>query len=256
MSRRRIIFIVLGLTALAAAGLAAWLAWPRDETTRASVGDAVQSFRSEDSGASHRPGEPLYGVYRYATVGGEEADAIFSAGHDYGGISTITLSEGRCGTLERWQVFEGRWTEAEACPGEHGPELVSAAEFHEFFGVEQEDAFRCHGAASFSPAELRGRSNLDSSCRSEDSSVESSSHVVRREAIAVAGRRYPSLLIVSRNRLSGATSGVSIRQDWRRLSDGLLLRRAVTSGGETDAAGGTTYTEHYRLRLLDVNPRR
>lgn len=45
-------------------------------------------------------------------------------------------------------------------------------------------------------------------------------------------------------------------KDWRRRSDGLLLRRDVTSQAESDSYGGMHYSEHYGLRLLSVIPER
>lgn len=254
MSRRRI--AVAFAVALGALALVAWLVWPRDQTTRATVGEAVRSFRSERGHADRQPGEPPFGVYRYATRGGEEADSILNANHDYSGVSTITLSAGRCGERERWQVFEERWSEAEACAGPDGLELAQVAESHEFFGIQQEDAFSCRGPAGVQPSKLRPRAHFEDSCQSDDTTLRTSSRLLGREKVMVGGHGYMAAHILGRARLQGATSGVSVRQDWRRLSDGLLLRRVVGGSTESGTAGGTDYHEHYRLHLLDAQPQR
>src|ERR1044071_6433484 len=111
MSRRRVVIVVV-LAGVAALALLVWLKLPRDEPKRATVDDAVRSFRAQGEGGGAGAGEPALGVYRYATAGEEEAEAILSASHDYDGVSTITLSAGHCGQLELWRVLEGRWTEA------------------------------------------------------------------------------------------------------------------------------------------------
>ena len=258
MPRRRYIALVAGAAVVAGLALA-WLNRPRDDPSRASVGDAVRSFRagSDRGGVKVGLGEPEHGVYRYATRGSESAQTLLGgARHDYRGISTIVLSSGGCGELERWQVLASRWTEAESCPAPHGYELRALTEFHEFFGVEQEDSYRCQGAAIPGIRELRPGVRFSISCESEDASISSASRVVGFEPASVGAGSFPAIHIVLRSRLGGETSGAVRRDDWRRRSDGLLLRRSVSADADSSAGGGSHYTEHYALQLLDSEPRR
>ncbi len=256
-SRRR---YIAALVVVCAAGLAvlAWLNRPRDEPARATVDDAVRSFRAEDDGApSAGPGKPALGVYRYATRGWESAQSpIVDTTHDYDGVSTVTVSEGRCGVVERWQVLAGRWTEGESCPGPRGDRFAAATEFHEFFGFEQEDSFRCRGLSMSGPPVERAGARFSSSCASEDSSVVNASRVVGFETVTVAGELFPAIHTESRSQLEGGSTGTARREDWRRRSDGLLLRRSVSSTADTSLGGGTHYTERYSIELLDLQPRR
>jgi hypothetical protein len=248
-------YIALLGVCVAGAALFAVLHGIRDEPTRASVDDAVRTFREEDGRSGHGggPGEPALGVYRYATRGSESAHSpIASATHDYGGVSTIVLSPGRCGELERWQVLTGRWTEAEACPGSHGGEF-KATEFHEFFGVGREDRFRCRAGSTAGSSVVRVGARFSSSCRSDGSSISSDSRVVGFEKVPVAGKALDAVHLVSRSLLEGETSGTARREEWRRRSDGLLLRRTVDSDA---TMGAIHYTEHYTIRLLEPKPLR
>ena len=239
----------------------AWLNRPRDEPVRATVDDAVESFRAaeeKDGGVPAGRDGRAPGVYRYATRGFESVQTpVIGTTHDYDGVSTIVISEGRCGEVERWQVLAGRWTEGESCPGPRGYEFVAAREFHEFFGVAQEDSFRCRGIAITAPSVVRRGARFSGTCESDDSSASSTSRVIGFETVTVGGEAFEAIHSESTSRLEGKSSGVTERQEWRRRTDGLLLRRSATSRVDTtSAAGGTHYTERYTIHLLDPKPRR
>jgi hypothetical protein len=235
----------------------AWLNRPRDEATKATVDDAVQSFRAErhSHGRGGAPGEPALGVYRYRTQGSESVKgATFGATHPYRGVSTIVRSAGQCSERERWQVLAGRWAEAEACPGPHGKTLATVTEFHEFFGTGQEDSFRCRGPSG--PSNPRPGVRYSSLCESKDSSISNRSRVVGTARVAVGGKPFDAIHIKSRSVLSGKTSGTAKREEWRRRSDGLLLRRSAESNVDTSEGGGSHYSEQYTLQLLSTKPER
>jgi hypothetical protein len=254
MTRRRSIALAVAAV-LVAVGLFAWLNRPRDQPTRTSVGDAVSSFRHEDAAGAHAGGPPR-GVYSYATRGGESAETpLLDASHDYRGVSTIVVGTGACGELEHWQVLVERWTEAETCPA-GGDRLTAVREYHEFFGVEKRDSFRCGADSAGDPSLERPGSRFSSSCRSSDSTVASHSRFLGFGRIPVGGQTFAAAHIVTDNRLEGASSGSSRLQDWRRRSDGLLLRRSAQTILDTDTAGGTHYAESYTLRLLSSRPKR
>lgn len=257
VGRRGYIWLGVGAFVLVLAMLA-WVFRPQDEPQRASVEDAVRSFRAEEEArAKRRSRGPAHGVYRYATRGGESAETIIGgAEHDYDGVSTIVLRAGRCGEIERWQVLSGRWTEAESCRRKDGNALVWLAEFHEFFGVGRKDSFECRGDSAPAAAELRPGMSFANVCESDESSVASTLRVAGLSPVTVAGESFKALHTVSRSSLSGQTTGSARREDWRRRSDGLLLRRRVASEADSSAEGGTSYSERYTLRLLETAPKR
>jgi len=254
MGRRRKLVLAGAACAVVLATLA-WIERPRDEPKRATLDEAVRSFRAE-SGAGERgggPGEPALGVYRYRTRGSESVDSlVLDTTHSYRGVSTIVLSRGRCGERERWQVLDGRWTEVEACPTGEGVAPVEVTEFHEFFGVAQKDVFHCQST----PVSRRPGGRFSSVCRSKDSSVSTNSRVVGFERVRVGGRPYDAIHVASRSKLGGANPGTARRDEWRRRSDNLLLRRSERSEADSGRGGGTHYSEHYTIELLSTKPRR
>jgi hypothetical protein len=256
--RKVTLLVAACLAAVAVAVVVAWQSRPSDDASKATVNDAVRSFRAEgESGGRHRAeaDETAPGVYRYATSGSESVTgAEFGTTHKYGGVSTITVSSGRCGERERWQVLVERWTQAEACAGQHGGGIVRLTQFHEFFGEEQEDSLLCHGPAG---AEIsRPGARYSSSCRSRGSSISTVTHVIGPRRISVGGQGFDAIGTVSESTLRGGTSGTSSREDWRRRSDGLLLSRWSQTDVDTSEGGGSHYTERYTIRLLSTKPRR
>jgi hypothetical protein len=257
VTRRRWIALIAAAI-LVAAGALVWVLLPRDEPTRTSVNDAVDAFREESASGPGDIDGPPPGVYRYATEGGESAaSAINTTDHDYDGVSTIVLGPGRCGELEHWQVLAERWSETESCPGPHGDRLVAAHEYHEFYGIQQDEPFRCAGGSTTDPAVTRPGFRFSSNCHDgDDSTIASSSRVTGITPVRIGSQTFPAVHTVTDSRIEGTTSGIARREEWRRRSDGLLLRRSVQNSAEADIAGGVDYTESYTLRLLDTEPRR
>jgi len=254
MGRRGKVGLLVGSSIVVLAALA-WINRPRDEPTKVTVDEAVRSFRAKGDSAGERAGtgEPPPGVYRYGTRGTESVKTpLIGTSHDYGGVSTIVLSEGACGERERWQVLDGRWTEVEACPGEHDGGSATVTEFHEFFGSGQEDVFHCHSDA----VSARPGARFASHCRSDDSSISNASRVIGVEEVAVGDESFATTHVQTRSAFGGENSGTAQRDEWRRRSDGLLLRRSVESEADTSKAGGTHYSERYTIRLLSTTPRR
>lgn len=232
----------------------AWLLRPRDEPVRATLDEAVRSFRAERGagGQGAEAGEPAPGVYRYRTRGAESVDSpVLDTTHDYDGVSTIVVSDGRCAERERWQVLDGRWTESEFCSS-GGRTIGAVTEFHEFFGIGEKDEFHCRGGV----LGQRPGARVSSFCESDDSTISTASRVAGFEPVAVGGATFVATHVRSRSELGGANPGTATREEWRRRSDGLLLRRSVASEADSSRAGGTRYSERYTLRLLSTRPRR
>jgi len=125
-------------------------------------------------------------------------------------------------------------------------------EFHEFFGVGQEDRLACRSSA----VSRRPRGRFSSVCRAEDFSVSTVTRVAGFQRVRVGGRPYEAVHLASRSRIRGANTGTASRDEWRRRSDDLLLRRSERSEADSGRAGGTHYRERYTIELLSTRPRR
>ena len=242
---------------------AAYLAWenaPLDRTEKATVGDAVSSFREGGGGGRDGPGplfEREHGVYRYETRGEESADTgLLDATHEYDGISTITVKPSGCGVVERWQVLGGRWAEFTSCPAGQGFfELVGLVEYHEFFGETRESAYRCSGDSASSRSSRQVGTRFSGRCESKDGNVAiSRSRVASIDEIRVGNHSFDAVHTVTDVRLEGDVSGTAHREDWRRRSDGLLLRRVNTSDAKMSGTISADYLEQYTIHLQSVNP--
>jgi hypothetical protein len=254
VSRRRLIALVV--PACVIAGFFAWQNRPDDEATKATVGEAVERFR-QSKAAGEGPGGAALGVYSYRTRGSESADTgLLSATHDYDGSSTIIIDSGPCGVLERWQVLAGRWTEAEFCVPPKGSGLREITEFHEFFGRDRENHYRCRGRAPSRRMLRTAGTRFGSTCSSKSGVAESRSRVVEIEKVTVAGEEFDAVHTTSDVVLEGEVSGTTTRNDWRRRLDGLLLRREVETEARMDGTPDADYSESYTVELISPHPRR
>jgi hypothetical protein len=241
-------------------GVFAWQHFPSDHATKATVGEAVAEFRHNLGGQAGDAGAgegPQLGVYSYDTKGSESVDtAVLGTSHDYTGISTIALTPAPCGRLERWQVLASRWTEVEICLTPDGFRFKSLAEFHEFFGVAKDTSYECRGVERRDPSTLHVGVSWTSSCDSDKGTATSTVRVAGIEKVKVAAQDYDAIHTVSKSLLKGSIAGTGVREDWRRRSDGLLLRRVVHVDGDFHGTVDAGYKENYSIQLLSTQPQR
>ncbi|HEY1355077.1 MAG TPA: hypothetical protein VGF09_02065 [Solirubrobacterales bacterium] len=240
----------------------AWRLFPRDNTTHVSVGEAVNQFRAEGGGKGGGEGalfEREPGVYRYRTSGSESADTgLISATHDYDGISTITISPKGCGVVERWEVLGGRWSEFTSCPTKGGDffELTGLVEYHEFFGENRRSTYTCTGDPASKRSARQVGKTFQGRCESDEGDTATSSTLVDAiEKIDVGGQPFDAVHTSSQVKLEGHVSGTAKREDWRRRSDGLLLKRVSSSDAHMSGTIDADYHESYSIHLLSVIPR-
>jgi hypothetical protein len=260
VSRGRTIALVLAACVVVVAFLA-WRLFPRDNTTRVSVGEAVNQFRAEGGGKGGGEGalfEREPGVYRYRTKGSESADTgLISSTHDYDGISTITITPKGCGVVERWEVLGGRWSEFTSCPTKGGDffELVGFVEYHEFFGESRRSTYSCTGDPASKRSARQVGKTFHGHCESDEGdSATSESLVADIEKVDVGGKSFDAVHTKTHVKLEGHVSGTAERDDWRRRSDGLLLRRVSSSDAHMSGTIEADYHESYSIQLLSATP--
>ena len=258
--RRRHYIAIVAIACAVVPGYLVWRAFPRDRVSPVAVGEAVRTFRQRSvRPLSVRSGESAPGVYRYSTRGVESVDTalgILSTSHDLHGTSTISVIPTRCGIVERWQVLATRWTEVAKCREPGGYRLLSVDEMHEFFGVNREVLYRCREPVRPSPTKLRPGMEWRGHCETDDSSRESSFRVLGFEPVRVGGRSFEAVHTRTELRLLGVYSGSASQEDWRRRSDGLLLRRLSHTDGFLGGTVDADYTERYEIEIRSLKPDR
>lgn len=257
--RRRYVVIVAIACAVVPAYLI-WRAFPRDRVSPVEAGEAVRIFRQRSvRPLSARSGEPAPGVYRYSTRGAESVETalgILSTSHDFRGTSTISVIPTRCGIVERWQALATRWTEVANCREPGGYRLALIDEMHEFFGVSREVLYRCREPVRPSPTKLRPGMGWRGHCETGDSSRVSNFRVLGLEPVSVGGRSFEAVHTRTELKLTGTYSGSANQEDWRRRSDGLLLRRLSRTDGFLGGTVDADYTERYEIEIRSLKPDR
>jgi hypothetical protein len=254
----------VGLLVLALVGIAgygAYLLAPRDSATKASVSDAVLRFRHEIRGGPRHGNRaessaPPYGVYRYRTSGNELIEAnVLTAGHAYGGISTITVTPINCGLNARWQVLVERWSEESVCFSADGSEITKVRDYHEFFEEQRLTSFKCQGTEVPSTPKLRPGMRWSTRCKARGAAATQAVHVTGLGWISVDGKQVEVVHLVANAVLTGNPEGNAHSESWIRRSDGLLVRRISKTTGHDSVENGD-FNESYEMRLISTRPQR
>lgn len=199
---------------------------------------------------------PEPGVYRYATQGFEEVDALGGSRHDYPESSTITSSPRGCGTEDRWQPLQERIGITAQCPGRDGLELRATFQQREFFGRSQSQTLLCDPGVLVLPSSPRVGQTWRGRCASDDAQAAIAGRVVALETLQVDGEAVPVVRVLLEGTLTGATRGRSDRELWLRR-DGLLVQVVGTTDTDADTeAGEVRYRESYKLVLSSLEPLR
>jgi hypothetical protein len=262
-SRWRVLIGVLVLAVVAVAGGLAYLLL-RDTTTPVGVSDAVDRFRDDGrdrSGSSVVAGGaaaelPPPGVYVYATEGQDSIDLLGGSTHTYPAETTLTITHTGCGIRQRWQPLEERWDEEEVCASDAGRERRKLDAHHEFFGIADDQAFRCEEGYLLLPADPEPGATWPTSCRSDDTVLTGTGEVIGLETREVGGVEVETVHVRVEEESTGANTGPSSDDYWLRAGDGLLIERVSTVATRSDSAvGSAAYAERFTLRLTSLTPR-
>jgi len=232
----------LSLCALVLLVVAATLAWrliPEDSTSGVAVGDALARYRQmvdrEPSRAQALDGLPKPGLYRYAVRGGESLDALLDSEHQYSGTAIVVVVRDSCGVEERWRVLRERWSASLLCRDGDRVHLVELHDHHEFFGEAKDSVYSCR------PVGAEG-----TICEAGGEAVAYETVDLGSKRIEVDGREVLAEHLRSNLRMTGDTTGVGRVDEWRRVTDGLLLRKRQQTTASFSAGD---YVESYEIEL-------
>lgn len=250
------------LAALLLAGGALALSWYfllRDTPEPASLEGAVTRFREDDrpAGSALPVPTPEPGVYVYATSGSESVDVLFGSSHEYPERTTITVAQGGCGLLLRWDALSTRSTTWDVCPSSEGWAIRSYSEVHRFFGQTERTTYVCDAASLWAPASQTAGATFERHCATKDTTENSAGRVVGVEMLPVGDVQLETVHLALSLALKGRTEGTGTIDLWLATDNGLVARLRLTNDNATDSAiGAVGYREVARLDLVSMEPRR
>ena len=240
----------LGAAIAVAAAAGAWLVATRENTTPASIDDALARYRAqaEASDTSIPPG-----VYVYATTGSESITALGGRKHDYPKRSSVTVTAGDCGMMLRWDVLQHRSNVYEIC--DDGRRLGGWTETHRFVGRDDVTRWRCSASAWLPDTADPGPSPVD--CTSSDSAQRGTTTVLGVETVRVGTATVDAVHLRIDTRETGGARGPTLEHRWLERDTGLPVRieyRVTTLN--PSPIGDVRFDERYSLRLVSLEPRR
>lgn len=242
---------VLGAATVVAAATTVWYLTTRENTTPASIGDALARYRQQAEAA----GTPIPpGVYVYTTSGSERISALGGRRHVYPARSTITVTSGGCGMKLRWDVLQHRDNVYEVC--DDGHRLAGWTEAHRFVGRDDVTDWRCT-ATAWLPEDIEAGSISPFRCSSGDTKQSGDVTVVGEETLRVGTDDIDVVHLRIAARETGGARGPTLEQRWLERETGLPVRVVydVTTLNPSPI-GDVRFDESYTLHLTSLQPRR
>jgi hypothetical protein len=251
--------VVLAGVLLASGALAlSWYFVLRDTSEPASLREAVRRFREENRAATGPlpVATPEPGVYVYATSGSESVDVLFGASHEYPEQTTITVEQGGCGLLLRWDALSTRSTTWEVCPSSAGWAIRKYSEVHRFFGQTERTTYVCDAGSLWGPVPQTPGSTFERHCSTGKTRENSVGRVVRIETLAVGDEQIETAHLTLAVTLAGRTDGTGTFDLWLATDNGLVVRLSLENDNASSSAiGDVRYREVARLELVSDEPR-
>jgi hypothetical protein len=274
MRRRRWIEVATAVVLVAAVGGTWWYLHARTDhtTTAISIDELLQEYRRSTqpppppvpvssattttspttTAALAPPVQPVPGVYRYTTTGGDAVDALGGAGHQYPVTSSITVTVDGCATTQRWTAAGERWDELTTCAGDGGVQLQRFASLHRFFGADDNETSTCAGQPR--PLDAPAGTAWTVHCVDGDETA-TWAGIVAGDETAVVGGATVAVEHVVVTIDDGDVRDSQRTETWYLAGSDLVVRRisdiATTEGSPV---GDVHYTEHYEIALESLSP--
>lgn len=247
--------MVVGVVAVVVVG--------RESAKPVSVSDVVQRFRRKEAArtaalpAAIRHHAPQPGTYVYATRGGEQSRLLGTRRHDYPSRTTITVTGGGCGVVERWDALQTRSETYELCPAAKRWGMRRMGDVHSFFGHADHRTYQCAAGSAFLPASRSRGAGWTNRCSIPGTARADRGRVTGRATVVVGGRPVSTTRLEVRTHITGDTHGVTTTRLWILPATGLIVRRTVDADNRTDTPiGSVHYRERYDMTLVSLDPRR
>ena len=232
---------------------------PAPVTAPASTGATTTGPTTTGPTATSRPilELPEPGVYRYATSGWEDVDALSGARHDYPDETTITVTDEGCGVRLRWDALRERRDEWRLCATELGIELQrDAIQYHEFFQQPELEHLDCDRSVVVVPAGEPPTDPVVQSCFLEEDPWIATWSAPEPATRTVAGNEVPvwhvRMTVTDDDQYWEHTT-----LDWFFDDRGLPVAMASTKESSSPSPiGDVLYRENYELSAVSLTPLR
>jgi hypothetical protein len=198
---------------------------------------------------------PAIGVYRYATVGFEQIDALGGTLHEYPAETTITVTPDACGVRLRWDILRERREEWWVCLTDSGVEVqADSVQYHEFYGRGEEESIECEHPVAIVTAEPGTPSTVDQICWRVDETWLPVWEVVGAVDVEVDGAPVEAVH-VRQTVVDEDEYWESTEIDWYFAHNGLPVRAvAVKSSKSPTLVGDVVYGEEFEISLVSLEP--
>ena len=227
-------------------------------TPQSDSGTVTSTTASTSPPAPSASRAPEPGVYVYDTSGYEEVDALGGARHDYPAETTITYTTSECGTVERWAPLTQRADSRLLCPAAAGDALQWFRTEREFFGQTVDFRFDCPANSIVRPTAPTPGEEFSFTCRSKNDDVSTATVTVHDPVpFTVGDQTITAVHVELRSTSQGNGQARTEVAMLLHPESGLVLSRTVATDAEARSAAGTSsYTERYTIRLRSLEPLR
>ena len=193
-------------------------------------------------------GSAAAAIYIYDTTGYEAVDALSGARHDYPAQTYLTISDGPCGPIARWDALAERWVDWEHCGPNHA--ITASHGYHEWFGVPNLEDEVCP-----EPMPLVPEATFVVACVTGDTTETYTLTPLGREAVVIGGSEVSSDHVHITSELTGGSTGSSQVDLWV-LPDTVIVVKTVVERHTTTPSrvGDVHYDEIYTLVLASLEP--
>lgn len=222
-------------------------------TVPAVAPTGVPSTEPATSTVSPAPaGLPAEGVYTYETTGRDSVDALNGDHHDYPATSTITVTAGDCGVVQRWDVAAERWSSWTRCLAGEGVAQTAKEDFDRFFGTDQLDSYTCSGDPR--PLNAAPGTTWTFSCTEGGEVQAITGTVVGPESRTVGGEQVDTLHV--QTSIDDGDAGDSqVTDTWYLAGTDLIVnQRGANATTNPSPVGDVHYREDYEISLTSLTP--
>ena len=221
-------------------------------TSRASVATTLTPTPATTAPPAFQLPRP--GVYRYATIGFEEIDAVVDTRHDYPAETTITVTPDGCGVRLRWDALRERREEWRLCVTDRGIEIQpDSVQYHEFFDRGEEEPVECERSVLVAASES-GAAVTEQTCFRVDEAWLPLWETVGTETMIVGDS--PVEVVHLREQVVDDDDYWEFTTiDWYLGPTGLPVRIVnVKESNSFTFVGAVVYEEEYELDLVSLAP--